>query len=75
MAELTTNFQKPRLNGQNSAKSGSPPEKYRYLQSLAQKGMPADEIASVLAISTHEAQQLITLSKIARQILKYFLYH
>ncbi len=66
LAELTTSLQKPRLIARKPVTDSSPPEKYRYLQSLAKKGMPADEIASVLAISTHEAQQLVTLSQIAQ---------
>jgi len=46
---------------------GVMPEKYRYIRSLSEKGMDAREIASILAISRQEAEQLVTLSKIARE--------
>jgi hypothetical protein len=71
VAELTTKLQKPRLNAQNNAfnmaAENSLPGKYSNIQSLTQQGMSIEEIASVLAISTHEAHQLVNLSKIARQ--------
>lgn len=64
-AELTTKFQKPRLDSLNQGADCSTPDKYRYFQTLAKKDMPVEQIASVLAISTHEAQQLVSLSKLA----------
>jgi len=64
-AELTTKLQKPRLDCLNQSQDSSPPDKYRYFQTLAKKDMSVEEIASVLAISTHEAEQLISLSKLA----------
>jgi hypothetical protein len=71
VAELTTKLQKPRLNAQNKihnmAVNNSPPGKYSNIQSMIQQGMSIEEIAAVLAISIHEAQQLVNLSKIARQ--------
>ena len=71
VAELTTKLQKPRLNAQNQslnmAVNNSPPGKYSNIQSMIQQGMSIEKIAAVLAISTHEAQQLVNLSKIARQ--------
>lgn len=42
------------------------PERYRYIHSLAEKGLSVEEIASILTISTHEARQLVVLSKIAQ---------
>ncbi|MGB3212401.1 MAG: hypothetical protein WBB19_16990 [Desulforhopalus sp.] len=66
VAELTTKLQKPRLNNQSFDSGTTTPEKYRFFQSLAQKGMSAEEIASILSISTHEAHQLLSLSKIAQ---------
>jgi len=69
VAELTTKLQKPRLDAQNyeTTDSGSSaPGKYSNIQALAKQGMTVEEIASVLAISTHEAQQLVNLSKLAQ---------
>lgn len=41
------------------------PEKYQYIISLTQKGMQAEEIATILSISEHEARQLVSLAKIS----------
>jgi hypothetical protein len=65
-AELTTKLQKPRLDAQKSAASGASAGKYSNIQSLADQGMSIEEIASTLAVSTHEAQQLVNLAKIAQ---------
>lgn len=66
-AELTTRLQQPRLNAEEKNSSGNTPEKYRYIRSLHEKGMDAQEIASILNISTQEAEQLVSLAKIASQ--------
>lgn len=66
-AELTTRLQQPRLTAEETARSGNTPEKYRYIRSLHEKGMGSVEIASILGISTQEAEQLVTLAKIARE--------
>jgi hypothetical protein len=42
------------------------PERYGFIHSMAEKGLSVEEIASILAISTHEARQLVTLTKIAQ---------
>lgn len=68
MAELTTRLQKPRLDVQAVDTNHSAPEKYRYFQSLAERGMSSEEIASILGISAHETRQLIILSNLARGI-------
>ncbi len=65
-AELTTRFQKPRLDAQSIDSGKSAPGKYSSIQSLAEKGMSAEEIASVHSISTQEAQQLVNLAKLAQ---------
>lgn len=65
-AELTTKLQKPRLEAQNNAVAGTPPGKYSNIQFLADQGMSVEEIAAILAVSTHEAQQLVNLSRIAQ---------
>ncbi len=66
VAELTTRLQKPRLDAQSIDSGNSAPGKYSSIQSLAQNGMSAEEIASLHAISTQEAQQLINLAKLAQ---------
>ena len=65
-AELTAQLQKPRTSLQASSDVSNAPEKYSYIHSLMQKGMSAEEIGSILTISTHEAKQLVTLSAIAK---------
>ncbi len=65
VAELTTKLQKPRLAVRNTETSYSAPGKYSNIQALTQKGLSVEEIASALAVSSHEAQQLINLSKLA----------
>ena len=64
-AEITTRLQKSRLSAQDYNRSMSPPERYRYVHSLAANGMSSHEIASVLSISIHEADQLVNLSRLA----------
>ena len=64
-ASLTTGLQRPRL--ENLAKvDKQPPEKYRILGKLATQGLGAEEIASILDISTIEAMQLLSLSQVAK---------
>jgi hypothetical protein len=64
-AEITTRLQKSRLSSQNYNRSLSSPERYRYVHSLAANGMSSNEIASILSISIHEADQLLNLSRLA----------
>jgi hypothetical protein len=65
VASLTTDLQRPRL--ENMAKiDKKPPDKYRILGKLASQGMGADEIASILGISQVEADQLLSLSNMAK---------
>jgi hypothetical protein len=65
-AQLTTRLQQPRLAAGGSSGGGSP-ERYRYVQSLADTGMADAEIATVLAISPHEIRQVLALSRLVRQ--------
>ncbi|MDK9707964.1 MAG: hypothetical protein OEL83_13020 [Desulforhopalus sp.] len=66
-AELTTKLQKPRLAHIHTPEmSRNTPERYSYIHSLAEKGLSVEEIAQVLTISTHEANQVMTLAKIAQ---------
>ncbi len=66
VAELTTQLQKSRLSAQASPVTNSIPEKYSFVHSLIKKKMGSEEIASILAISPHEARQLVTLSKLGQ---------
>lgn len=63
-AELSTRIHKSR--GADTGRVQTTPERYRYIHSLASKGLSSDEIASVLTISTHEARQLVALARIAQ---------
>ncbi|SHO50747.1 hypothetical protein [Desulfopila aestuarii] len=65
-AELTTRLQQPRLSAQHVLGQVNAPERYLYVRSLAQNGMDAKEIASILSISTQEAEQLVNLSRLAQ---------
>ena len=65
-AEVTTRLQKSRLSIQTCPEPPEAPERYRYVHRLAGSGMAAEEIASVLSISSHEASQLVTLSRLAQ---------
>lgn len=68
-AEITTRFQKPRLMAKQTepqpTQSSNAPEKYSYIRNLTEKGMSVKEIASLLSISTHEAQQLVALTRLS----------
>ena len=66
VAELTTQLQKPRLSAHASSATSSFPERYSFVHSLIQKKMSSDEIASILSISCHEAEQLVALSKLGK---------
>ena len=66
-AELTTLLQKPRLEAQGFGSGHNFSDKYRIIRVLAEKGLSIDEIASMLVISTHEARQLVTLSRLSQE--------
>lgn len=57
-AELKNRLQAP-------ATQGNAPDKYRHVASLAQQGMAVEQIAEVLNISLPEANQLVSLSRLA----------
>lgn len=63
-AEITTRLQQSRLTTQHSSTPAKTPERYRYVKSLSENGMDAEEIASVLSISAQEAAQLVNLSRL-----------
>ncbi len=65
-AGITTRLQSSRLSTQSRPDAPEAPERYRYFHRLAGSGMEAEEIASVLSISRHEASQLITLSRLGQ---------
>lgn len=64
-AELTTRIQQPRLELNQKKAAGSIPERYRYVQGLIARGIPQNDIASILSISQHETDQLVSLATIA----------
>lgn len=66
-AELTTHLQHPRLSAQTSISNSSIPEKYSFVHTLIKKNMGSDEIASILAISEREAEQLVALSNLRQE--------
>lgn len=67
-AEVTTSLQAPRMQHSSSVKPAeTKQQKYQHLQSLSASGMAAAEIASILSISSHEAEQMISLAKIANK--------
>ena len=66
-AELTHRAPKPQATDIQALETHrNSPERYNYVQSLAEKGLSVDEIASILTISIHEARQVLALSKIAQ---------
>lgn len=65
-AGITTRLQSSRLSLQAGLNSHEAPERYHYVHRLAGNGMAAEEIASILSISKHEAKQLVTLSRLAQ---------
>ncbi len=65
-AELTAQPQKPLLSAGKSLTDNLTPEKYRLVHTLTQKNMSIAEIGVFLAISSHEAKQLVTLSKLTQ---------
>jgi hypothetical protein len=64
-AEFTARLQESRSSLQHNNRKMSPPERYRYVHSLATSGMSSQEIATILTISIHEAEQLVNLSRLA----------
>jgi hypothetical protein len=64
-AEITTRLQRPRLTAQQGSSASAAPERYRYLQTMVEKGLSAQEIASTLSMSLPEITQLITLIRVA----------
>ncbi len=67
-AAVTTSLQTPRMRHQAPVKpADSKTQKYQHLQSLSASGMAAAEIASILSISNHEAEQMLSLAKIANK--------
>lgn len=63
-AEITTRLQTSRLDQQTNALASSP-ERYNYVGALTESGMGPENIANLLSISAQEAEQLVTLSRIA----------
>ena len=66
-AELSTNFQKPRLNAAFDSRNITAPERYKYVQSLSEKGLAAEDIASILSLSPIETEQILNLASLAEK--------
>ena len=49
----------------HSANNFKPPERYKYIHSLTQQGIASAEIAAILTISAHEADQLVALANLS----------
>lgn len=64
-AELFTNVQKSRPIFNQKVNNHKAPERYQYIRSLHQKGVDAEDIAAILTISTHEANQLVALANLS----------
>ena len=64
-AEIVTRLQRSRLSVQHDNGDMPPPERYRYVHSLASSGMSSQEISSIMSISPHEARQLVNLARLA----------
>jgi hypothetical protein len=56
---------------QQSGYSPDTPERYRYIQSMTEKGLNAQDIAAMISISLHEATQLVTLTRMARPLQRH----
>lgn len=65
-AELTTKLQRPRLEVENKDGESISAGRYSTIQALRDQGLSIEEIATTLAISVHEANQLVNLSKLAQ---------
>lgn len=65
-AEIATRIQRSRCASLKPAETPQPPERYRYIHSLTSKGIGATDIAEILAISSHEADQLVQLANLSR---------
>ncbi len=63
-AGLTVQLQQKTTTTEDKIPS-QPPERYHYAQRLAQRGMHSEEIAATLAISAHEAAQVVSLTRLA----------
>lgn len=64
-AELTTRMQHSRMDAGRSTQTTRTPERYRYVHSLASRGIGSADIASILAISPREADQLVALAQLS----------
>jgi len=66
-AELTTNMQVSRLKTAQNTEHLKIPERYTFIHPLSEKGVSSQDIASILTISTHEADQLVSLANLAER--------
>jgi hypothetical protein len=43
------------------------PERYRFIRTLAERGVPAAEIAGILNLAPGEVEQLMSLARVGRK--------
>lgn len=63
---FVANLEEAQVKARLEVSGGQAPEKYRYVASMAARGMSPSEIAEVLKISPREAEQLVSLARVAR---------
>ena len=68
-AHITAKLLSPRLvaGSHGAASSAKTPERYNYIDRMIERGMDPENIASLLLISLQEAEQLVTLSRLAHK--------
>ena len=68
-AHVTAKFLSPRLKSgtHNAAAQAKTPERYNYIDRMIKSGMSPEHIAPLLLISLQEAEQLVTLSRLAHK--------
>jgi hypothetical protein len=69
LQEAAENTRPPVTKGkdfQQVERKRSAPERYGFIHTLAARGMPIEEIATILNVSPHEARQVLNLAKIGQ---------
>ncbi|NNK95819.1 MAG: hypothetical protein HKP41_15820 [Desulfobacterales bacterium] len=68
-AHVTAKFLTPRLSASrhSNATSAKTPDRYQYIARMLEHDMNPEHIASLLLISLPEAEQLVTLSRLAHK--------
>ncbi len=66
-AEIATSLHSSRLSSlqQSQVRENDNPARYRHIHTLNNSGIKSDDVAEILSISSHEAAQLLKLSRLA----------